>query len=307
MIRTLTILTLALIAVGASAQTLAPGLVNYQGSLRDSQGQPLATADYEIAFQLYDDHQAGSLIWGPQTFAAVPVAAGHFNVILGPVDDAAAPLTEAFEGEERFLEITVNGDTILPRQQILSAPYALSANLAGNGSPPGSIIAYGGDEVPEGWLLCDGSEVSREAHPDLFAAIGTAWGDGDGAVTFNLPDLRGRFPRGVDHGAGRDPNAGSRGASAGGGNSGDAVGTVQSDATARPNSNFTTNTTGNHTHGHPYRTGFGSSDGVDRVSGNSGSTSPRTSTDGNHSHSVTGGGDAETRPLNAAVEFIIKH
>ena len=178
-----------LAAAALPAQTLAPGLINYQGELRDSQGDPLATADYEIAFRLYDDHQAGSLVWGPQTFAAVPVAVGHFNVILGPADDSSAPLTGAFGGQERFLEITVNGDTILPRQQILSAPYALSSNDAANGVPPGTILPFGGDTIPEGYLVCDGSAVTREVYADLFAAIGTSWGVGNGVNTFNVPDL----------------------------------------------------------------------------------------------------------------------
>ena len=62
------------------------------------------------------------------------------------------------------------------------------------------------ETVPDGWLECDGSAVSRTTYADLYAAIGTAWGYGDNATTFNLPDFRGRFPRGWDHGAGVDPN-----------------------------------------------------------------------------------------------------
>lgn len=50
--------------------------------------------------------------------------------------------------------------------------------------------------VPAGWLECDGSAVSRAAHADLFAAIGDAYGAGDGATTFNLPDFRDRVPVG---------------------------------------------------------------------------------------------------------------
>ena len=93
--RILTSITLALSATAVSAApTLAPGLVNYQGLLRDSAGDPLATADYEISFKLYEDHLASAEIWGPQTFASVPVAVGHFNVILGPQDDLARDLTE---------------------------------------------------------------------------------------------------------------------------------------------------------------------------------------------------------------------
>jgi microcystin-dependent protein len=59
------------------------------------------------------------------------------------------------------------------------------------------IMAFGGASVPSGYLLCDGSAVSRTSYANLFAAIGTAWGEGDGSTTFNLPDLRGRVVQGV--------------------------------------------------------------------------------------------------------------
>ena len=51
-----------------------------------------------------------------------------------------------------------------------------------------------------GWLLCDGSAVSRTTYSTLFAAIGTTFGSGNGSTTFNLPDLRGRFALGVSSG-----------------------------------------------------------------------------------------------------------
>ena len=56
----------------------------------------------------------------------------------------------------------------------------------------GSIIAWGSDTIPNGFLLCDGSAVSRTTYADLFSVIGTNFGIGDGSTTFNLPDLRGR-------------------------------------------------------------------------------------------------------------------
>ena len=58
------------------------------------------------------------------------------------------------------------------------------------------IVAYGGSSAPTGWLLCDGSAVSRTTYANLFAVVGTTYGVGDGATTFNLPDLRQRFPLG---------------------------------------------------------------------------------------------------------------
>lgn len=73
---------------------------------------------------------------------------------------------------------------------------ALLLATPGGFQPPGAITAYGGATAPDGWLLCDGSAVSREDYADLFAALGEGYGVGDGSTTFNLPDLRGRFPLG---------------------------------------------------------------------------------------------------------------
>jgi microcystin-dependent protein len=62
--------------------------------------------------------------------------------------------------------------------------------------PAGSIIMWTGSSAPSGWLLCDGSNVSRTTYASLFAVSGTAYGTGDGSSTFGLPDLRDRFPLG---------------------------------------------------------------------------------------------------------------
>lgn len=61
----------------------------------------------------------------------------------------------------------------------------------------GSVYMYAGSTPPNGFLMCDGSAVSRAVYSDLFAEIGTAYGSGDGATTFNIPDLTGRVIVGV--------------------------------------------------------------------------------------------------------------
>lgn len=73
--------------------------------------------------------------------------------------------------------------------------------------PPGTVTMYAGASAPVGYLLCDGSAVSRTTYALLFAAVGTAFGVGDGATTFNVPDMRGRGPLGVGAGAGLTPRA----------------------------------------------------------------------------------------------------
>ena len=60
----------------------------------------------------------------------------------------------------------------------------------------GTIFMFAGTTAPEGYIICDGSAVSRTTYSDLFEAIGTTYGIGDGSTTFNLPDLSGRVPIG---------------------------------------------------------------------------------------------------------------
>lgn len=64
-------------------------------------------------------------------------------------------------------------------------------------TPTGAIIAFGGSTAPTGWFLCDGSAKNRTTESSLFDIIGTTFGNGDGSTTFDLPDLRGIFPRGA--------------------------------------------------------------------------------------------------------------
>ena len=80
--------------------------------------------------------------------------------------------------------------------------------------PIGSIQAYGGSTAPSGWLMCDGSAVSRTTYAELYSVIGTTYGTGDGSTTFNLPDLRGRVAQGagtldnINYALGATKNAG---------------------------------------------------------------------------------------------------
>jgi microcystin-dependent protein len=62
----------------------------------------------------------------------------------------------------------------------------------GDTLPIGSINTYAGTNAPSGWLICNGSEISRGDYPELFKAIGTTYGEGDGSTTFNIPDLQGK-------------------------------------------------------------------------------------------------------------------
>jgi microcystin-dependent protein len=76
-------------------------------------------------------------------------------------------------------------------------PVKLDAGVRALFTPTGIILPFAGTAAPSGFLLCDGAAVSRAGFADLFAVCGTAFGIGDGSSTFNVPDLRGRFPLGT--------------------------------------------------------------------------------------------------------------
>lgn len=170
----------------------------------------------------------------------------------------------------------------------------LSPSLIAATLPLATVVPYAGktDETSRralaraGWLICDGSAVSRTAYRALYSVIGDIHGRGDAVTTFNLPDYRGRFLRGVDSGSGRDPDAGTRAAAASGGLSGDAVGSVQADSFR------------SHSHTTVQMIGDNNVDGVD-------STTTRSGDHHNEARQTSAVGGNETRPVNAYVFWLV--
>ena len=78
------------------------------------------------------------------------------------------------------------------------------AGLTGVSAPAGSIIYYAGNTAPSEYIKANGAAISRTTYADLFSAIGTTFGAGDGSTTFLVPDLRGEFLRGWDDSRGVD-------------------------------------------------------------------------------------------------------
>ena len=71
-------------------------------------------------------------------------------------------------------------------------------NTVNTNTPVGSISLFAGKTAPTGWLICDGSAVSRTTYANLFSVLGTTYGKGDGSTTFNIPNLKGKVPVGLD-------------------------------------------------------------------------------------------------------------
>ena len=86
----------------------------------------------------------------------------------------------------------------------------IPASQPGDVFPAGVMLHYAGSAAPTGWLICDGALVSRATYPNLFSAIGTTFGAGDGSTTFGLPDTRGKIPV-AKHSSGTFVNLGGTG------------------------------------------------------------------------------------------------
>ncbi|MDD9955061.1 MAG: tail fiber protein [Anaerolineaceae bacterium] len=108
------------------------------------------------------------------------------------------PMEEAAEdagGVSGMVNLTIN----LPDNiRISTVDSAEEETTVSNGNTTGMIQIFAGPTAPAGWLLCNGAAVSRATYSDLFDVIGTRYGVGNANTTFNLPDLRGRFPLGKD-------------------------------------------------------------------------------------------------------------
>lgn len=168
---------------------------------------------------------------------------------------------------------------------------AINSALAGiQITPTGTIHTYAGDIgiLPTGYLECDGQAVSRSTYSNLFSIIGTVYGSGNGSTTFNLPDLRGMFIRGLDLGRKIDSDR--------------TLGSVQSDS-LKAHQHYTFSSTPNATlePSATYPAGYHSNTEEDEeYSINSinstANVCPTSST-----------GSTETRPTNIAMRYIIKY
>jgi hypothetical protein len=180
---------LCLSGLGQSVQTV-PHLINYQGLLVDSTGNPLPDGNYTLTFNIYSNStpSPGSLVWGPQIFdgqngkghgSTVALLGGRFNLILGPIDTNLNDIVSALGGTNRYLGIIVSGTTnIVPLQQILSAPFALKAgstDTADNLSTNGYVAIFGNGNV--GGAFIPGNKIqpaSITASQIATGAVGSA-------------------------------------------------------------------------------------------------------------------------------------
>jgi microcystin-dependent protein len=279
----------------------------------------LTLADVETALTFTPVNKAGDTITGNLTvdgvLAAFTASGDHGIRILAPADGSAAILQFTDQtGTVQWATLTASaagqplemnghplatldspaftGDPTAPT----AAPGTATTQLASTAfvaaamqlaTPTGAVMPFAMAAAPAGWLACNGAAVNRVTYATLFAAIGTLWGVGDGATTFNLPDLRGEFVRGLDSGRGVD--------------TGRALGTTQAGSLAA----------------HNHNSGIGAGSGSEEpfVYGGTATDCPGAATTGQvHADNIatavqgitstTGG--TETRPTNVALLYCIK-
>ena len=169
--------------------------------------------------------------------------------------------------------------------------------------PAGAVIFHAGATAPTGYLKANGAAVSRTTYADLFAAIGTTYGAGDGSTTFIIPEFRGMFPRGWDDGRGIDI--------------GRVRGTHQADAVQDHQHSASSSIDGGHTHSANTTVGSGGAGTALMVSNQSAAENPTAritiNAVGGHTHTITvgnmstGTAAAETRVKNVALLACIKY
>jgi hypothetical protein len=181
-------LAVPLMAFALSSFALAdsvPALVNYQGRLTDASANNLPDGTgYELEVRVWSAVTGGTLVWGAR-YGGIVVKSGAFNLILGaaggtPIAGAAVnDISFAFADAGRYIGLTLTKNAtaqaiaspteLLPRQQVLSVPYATVAKTAEtvltSPVPSGLISMWSGaiSTIPAGWKLCDGTN----GPPDL--------------------------------------------------------------------------------------------------------------------------------------------
>lgn len=96
--------------------------------------------------------------------------------------------------------IKVGANLTIAGDGTLSAVGGGGGGTVSDTLPIGSVVEWYSDYVPDNWLICNGQAISRTVYSDLFAVLGTKYGSGDGTSTFNLPDMKSRFPVGYNSG-----------------------------------------------------------------------------------------------------------
>jgi len=218
-----------------------PSGFNFQAVFRSNLGNVLSNKNIKVKISVVADSTGSNILYSEvhtkttSSLGSVSLVIGHGGVLYGSFSNIQWSTGLRYLKVE-FAEFGQNTYDLFSVTQLMSVPYAMHAltvekesdplfrlsvaasitssdtarwnsnstqrNIVSN--PVGSIIFFASTTPPTGYLLCDGSAISRSKYPALLGVIGVTYGMGDGLNTFNLPDLRGEFIRGYDNGRGVD-------------------------------------------------------------------------------------------------------
>jgi len=265
----------AFILLIANALAQVPQKINYQAVIRNNNSVLIANKQIGMRISILKGSANGTPVY-VETHNPITNINGLINIEIGTGTILSGKFDNINWADDAYFiktEIDPNNGisyTITVTNQLLSVPYALLAKQAEqaneidpifssspaknitnadierwnslnnpSGIPVGIILPYAGSSAPNGYLICDGSAISRSTYASLFAVIGTTYGNGDGSTTFNLPDLRGRIPVGL-HNTGTFNSLGSTG--------GSETHVISIDELPPHNHTATISTAGEHTH-----------------------------------------------------------
>lgn len=243
---------------------------------------------------------------GTTASASAVIESAKYNAFVNDlVSDANAPRPVIAGGTGATTEdgaLTSLGGTTVGKDVFRSASKAAARSAIGAELPAGAVMHFVMTTAPSGWLKANGAAVSRTTYADLFAAIGTSFGAGDGSTTFNLPDMRGEFLRAWDDGRGIDPSR--------------AMGSAQAAAMLDHTHavSGTTGANGAHPHNAIVAAGAGSSTTLQTTPGAPTPNGSVIQSVPDHTHpfsatssSPSAGAGTETRPRNVALLACIKY
>ena len=179
-------------------------LVGNVAELFKRNGSVAATGDFNLG-----SHKITGLLDGVATTDAATV--GQVNSASATLASLANSFIKRDGSNSPSADVSWNSKKITslatPTASGDAATKGYVDGLATSSTPTGAVISFAGGSVPTGWLLCDGTAVSRTTYAALFTAIGTAFGAGDGTTTFNLPPSSGRCAIGAGTGSGLSPRS----------------------------------------------------------------------------------------------------
>lgn len=244
-------------------------------------------------------HAEGSSVTGKN--AKFSHAEGD-NTVAGSESQHVSGAFNIIDNDGKYAFIIGNGSGLSSRSNAMTVDWDGVPTFYGMA---GEIKMWAGDRIPTGWLLCDGSEVSKTDYPNLYAAIGDLWGVPNSSSNFKLPNLAGKVPVGYDS-ADTDTT--------------ETFGQVGATGGARGAwyHTHTIGSSGAHYHASQGRT-EGSGTGANIFESYNGASKtrsvnvPRTGTNGNHTHSPGSSGSAGNKlaadkanmPPYAVVKYII--